>query len=98
MATIVPRALEGNCITGDTAIKGSPGVVYAVALAATGAENCTLILYDNASAAAGEREIVLAAATRGSASYTPVGVGHKFNNGIYADISGAGAYATVLYE
>jgi len=96
MATIVPRAIESECITGDTSIKDSPGVVYAVVLAG-GSDAATLTLYDN-TAAAGERELFLAAAAGTSEAFCPVGVGMKFSTAIYADISGTAAYATILYE
>jgi len=97
MATVVPRAVEAVCISGDKKLKSSAGVVYAVVLAAGSAADATLILYDN-TAAGGERELYLAAAQKTSISFCPSNVGIKFNTGIYADISGAGAYATIIYE
>ena len=94
--TNVPRAIEANCISGDATIKSSAGVVYGVLLSAGGAD-ATLVLYDN-TAASGERELVITAKDGYSEEFCPAGVGLKFNTGIYADITGSGAYATILYE
>ncbi len=97
MATLVLRTREANCISGDAVIKASAGAVFAVVLSAGSAADASLILYDNATAAAGERELVLTALAKTSEAFTPA-VGMLFNSGIYADITGAGAYATIIFE
>ena len=95
--------IEANCITGDVLLKtvtdaNGIGKVYTVVLAAGAQAAATLILYDN-TAAAGERELVLAAAAGTSESVTfPDSKPLRFNTGIYADIAGAGAYATIQFD
>jgi len=94
---IVPRALEGNCVTEDAVLKTSRGTVYAVAVAATSSQNAgTAIIYDNGTAAAGERELYLTASAGNSAVWHPAGVGLLCNSGISVGVSNASV--TVLWE
>ena len=96
--------IEANCITADTLLKtvtrqAGLGKVYAVTLVSDAKGGAaTLILYDN-TVAAGERELVLAAAAGTSESVTfPDSKPLRFNTGIYADIAGGAAYATIQFD
>lgn len=70
-------------------------MLVGVVLAAGSGADATLILYDNTSAAT-PILCTLAAAQKTSASFTP-SVPIAFSKGVYADIGGSGAVATVVY-
>jgi hypothetical protein len=82
-------------VSADGAVLARPGQLIAVLLAA-GSANATLILYDNPAAASGTVLCKLAALANDSVSFTPP-VGISAGGGIFADIEGTGANATVLY-
>jgi hypothetical protein len=82
-------------VTADGAVKAAPGALVAVMLTAA-AEAGTLILYDNASAASGTVLGSIKAAINTTTVWSP-SVPYVAGNGIYADIGGAGAAATVVY-
>ena len=83
-------------VTSDSAVKAANGQLVAVSLTAGDAAAATLILYDNASAASGTVLVSLKAAQGETVSFTPV-YPYSAANGIYADIGGSGAAATVVY-
>lgn len=82
-------------ITADGVIKASNGQLVAILLQG-GSANSTLILYDNASAASGTVVASIAALTNDSVAFCPT-ASLPFVNGLYADISGTGAAATIVY-
>lgn len=94
MANIGP-ASHAN-VTADGAIKTKSGQLVSVLLSSGGAA-ATLILYDNASAASGTVLATIKTATNNDSNQWSPAVPYVFANGIYADISGTGASATVVY-
>ncbi|MEW5988983.1 MAG: hypothetical protein AB1791_20350 [Chloroflexota bacterium] len=88
---------QSGRVAADGAIVTRPGHLHAVCLAAAAGAAATLILYDNASAASGTRLLTLTAPAGESICFTP-GVAWPFVNGVYADIGGASAEATILYS
>lgn len=88
---ITSRAIE---VTGDGAAATKAGTLTAVVLTAGDAAAATLVLYDNASAAAGNKLVTLKAA-QGTSAVIDYTHAPTFANGVYADIGGAGAVAYV---
>lgn len=81
-------------VAADGIVKSGPGSLVGVVLTAAAAD-ASLILYD-ASSATGTVLCTLAAVQKTSVSFTPV-AGIAFAIGCYADITGSGATATVVY-
>jgi hypothetical protein len=94
MATIGP-ALHAN-VTADGAVKSASGQLVSVLLTSGGAA-ATLVLYDNDSAASGTVLATIKTATNNDSNQWSPAVPYVAANGIYADITGTGASATVVY-
>jgi len=82
-------------VAGDKIVKAANGALVGVVLSA-GSANATLILYDNASAASGTVLCKLTALANSSVQFTP-SQPYVASAGIYADIGGTGANATVVF-
>jgi hypothetical protein len=82
-------------VSADALVKTGPGAVVGVVLTAADAVDGSLILYDGLSAT-GTVLLTLKAAKLTSASFTPVAP-WPFSVGCYADITGTGVTATVIY-
>lgn len=82
-------------VAADGVVSASPSRAIAAVALAGGSAASTLILYDNATEASGTILLKLAAATGTSAVFTPAAP-VTVANGIYADISGTAANATVI--
>lgn len=82
-------------IAADGIVLARPGHLHAVALAAAAGAAATLILYDNASAASGTRLLTLTAPAGESVTFCPHAA-WAASLGVYADIGGANAEATIL--
>ena len=80
-------------VTADGVAKTGPGILWAVVLYAASAD-ATLVLYDN-TAASGTVLVKLATKAGTSVAFTPA-VGVTFAIGVYADISGTDAQATII--
>jgi hypothetical protein len=83
-------------VTSDAAVKDAPGALVAVLLTAGAGAAADITLYDNASAASGTKLVVLKALTGESEGWAPA-TPYVASKGIYADINGSGAEATVVY-
>lgn len=81
-----------NTVTADSAVVTAGGILRGVVLAG-GSADATLILYDNASAASGTKLLTLNAKAGDSRVVT--GLSIPFSAGVYADIGGTGAVATI---
>lgn len=84
-------------VSSDSVVKATPGAVVAVVLSAAAGAAATLVLHDNASAASGDVLCSLTALAGDSVSFCPC-LPWATSLGIYANIGGAGANATVLYK
>lgn len=82
-------------VAADGIVKASPGSLVAVLLAG-GSANSSITLYDNASAASGTVLATINALANDSVVWSPA-IPYVAANGIYADITGTGANATVIY-
>ena len=91
----LPHPAQHADVSGDGIVKASAGQVVAVHLTAA-ATTATLILYDNASAASGTVLAQLSAPTLETVSFCPA-IPYVATAGIYADITGTGANATVVF-
>ena len=83
-------------ITADGVVKAAPGSFVSVLLTAGDAAAASIILYDNASAASGTVVATVKAAQGTSAQWSPE-CSYVVANGIYADITGTGATAYIVY-
>ncbi len=81
--------------TVDGVVKAGPGVLGSVHLAA-GAGAATLVVYDNAAAAAGNVVARLAAPANGGDEWAPPD-GVAFGDGLYADLGGVPAGAQFAF-
>lgn len=90
-------SLKHTAVTADGIVKAANGALCAVLLTAGDAAAASIVLYDNASAASGTVLATIKAATGTSVQWTPA-ASYVFTNGIYADITGAGAAAYVVYR
>jgi len=81
-------------LTADGAVKSGPGALVAVALTG-GTDTATVVLYDN-TAASGTILCTLKAAANESAIFT-LALPYAFAKGCYADLTGTGPEATVVY-
>ena len=82
-------------ISSDSAAKAAPGALVAVLLSAAAGTAATLILYDN-TAASGTVLCSLTALAGDTVTFTPA-MPYVATKGIYANIGGSGANATVVY-
>lgn len=83
-------------VTSDSVVKAASGYLVSVLLTA-GSAAATIVLYDNASAASGTVLATLkTSAANISVQWSPAQP-IAFQNGIYADITGASATAYVAY-
>lgn len=92
-------ATSSGAITADGVVLNKPGRLDSLILIGSGAAVASVILYDNASAAAGTvlARIDLSASQTFDMIHTVDGI--ICNNGIYADVGGAGlVYAIVHYR
>lgn len=83
-------------VTADGVVKAAPGQLVSVLLTAGDAAAASVVLYDNASAASGTILATLKAAQGTTVQWSPSS-SYSCANGIYADITGAGAAAYVVY-
>ncbi len=77
--------------TADAALRARPCVLGGAILVGDGTNACTLILYDNASAASGVVLTTLRALGNASVVWNAPAPGIPCTNGIYADVGGTGA-------
>lgn len=82
-------------VTSDSAVKAAGGQLVAVALTGSGAA-ATLVLYDNPGAASGTVLLTIKAADGATEFFSPA-IPYVFTAGCYADITGSGASATVVF-
>lgn len=87
--------VTSTTVTSDGAVSATPATLCGCVLAAGAEAAATLIIYDNTNAASGTRLLTLAAA-QGSSAVLPAGLEIYGHLGLYADIGGAGAVATVF--
>lgn len=83
-------------VSSDSVVKAAPGAVVGVVLSAAVGTAATLVLHDNASAASGAVLCSLTALAGDTVSFCPA-LPWSASLGIYANIGGAGANATVVY-
>lgn len=81
-------------VTADGAVRTGPGQLVAVLLTG-GSDQATLVLYDN-TGASGTKLATLKAAANTTVTWTPA-TPYVASKGIYADITGTGPVATVVY-
>lgn len=85
--------------TSDTAILASAGTLHSVILEGDGTNACSVIIYDNASAASGTvLAKVLLPASGDTFTQFSLDRGVVALNGLYLDITGTGAAAIVHYS
>jgi len=95
--------IEANSITGSALLKtcnraNGVGKVYAIEITASAQATAILTLWDN-NAAAGEREWVISATAGDSNGRTfPDSKPLRFNRYIYAQLTGAGAIASIQFD
>ncbi len=91
----LPGPAQHVDVAADKVVKAAGGQLVAVHLTAA-ATTATLTLYDNASAASGTVLAKLSAPTLETVPFCPA-IPYVATNGIYADIGGTGANATVVF-
>lgn len=90
------NTMSHAAVTADGVVKASTGLLCSVLLTAGDGAAASIVLYDNASAASGAILATLKAAQGTTAQWSP-GAAYPCANGIYADITGTGAAAYVVY-
>ena len=83
-------------VSADAVVKAANGALVAVLLSADSGAAATLVLYDNASAASGTVLVQMTALAGDTVIWQPA-IPYACSLGIYADITGASANATVVY-
>lgn len=92
--------LTTDVLTGDGVVHGAPCIVGAVVIGTDGVNNVTVDLYDNASAASGNRIIPQFVQVAANARYGGIieDEGVVCKNGAYIAISGSNAEVCVRYK
>lgn len=96
MSSITGGAVSTGELTADTHILTGSGFLTAVLIITDGTNAATLIIYDNTSAAGKKiwEGVVPGASQYGGRNWTvPV----RFENGLYADLTGTGASCIIEY-
>lgn len=91
-------ATSSGLLNSDTAVSARPAKIHSVQLLGDGTNAATLVIYDNASAAAGTVlvKIVVDAGLTYELFHSMDGI--VCNNGIYADVTGTGAEFIVHFN
>lgn len=82
-------------VTADVQVKTGPGQLVAVHLTG-GSDAATLVLYDNTAGSGTVLATLKTSAANETDTWTPA-CPYSFSVGIYADITGTGPSATVVY-
>ena len=90
-------ATSSGLQTGDAAIYARPSSVTSITLISDNTNACTVVLYDNASAATGTVLAKLSVKATDSMQFAHFDAPIIANNGIYADVTGTGAAYIVTY-
>jgi hypothetical protein len=92
-----PHVNSSDELTSSAVVKATEGALCGVMINTNGANNATVIVYNNPAAASGVKlfeQVVLAASITGG-TYFPIPV--KASLGLYCSVAGTGASAIVYY-
>lgn len=98
MSVVRPATSSGRK-TADSVICSRPALLKSLILEGDGTNACSVVLYDNASAASGTvlAKLLIQASGPQVVSFDSAG-GIEANNGIYADVTGTGAAYIVHFS
>lgn len=97
MAAQLPSTISSGVLTVDMVVLARPGKLRGILISNTGAIQSTVVLYDNASSAAGTELCQIVLATTEDSMYMDL-PNITCNNGIFADKTGSGVDFIVYYS